>query len=230
MRAVVLLVCLCVLLASGCAAPTATPQPAAPTATQVAAQPAAQATATAPAATAVPQATVAPTLAPAGAGWAADGKIGEGEYPHSATIGQMRLWWRNDGRHLYLAVEAPTKGWVAVGLDPEQRMQGANYLIGAVEQGVAKAWDAYGTAPVGASHPPDEELGGRNDILAFAGVEEGNLTRFEFQIPLDSGDKYDKPLKPGATYKVIVALGGGDGYNQPHTFRGAGEIVLDPVP
>lgn len=230
MRVGRLVVLLCALLVCGCTTATPTSPPAASRPAQGVAQPTEKATATAHAPTAVPQPTVAPTVAAVSPGWVADGRVSEGEYARNTAIGQMRLWWRNDGQHLYLALEAPTKGWISIGLDPVQRMQGANYLIGAVEQGVAKAWDAFGTAPVGAAHPPDEELGGRNDIVAFSGVEEGNLTRFEFQIPLDSGDPYDKPLKPGATYKIIVAFGAGDGYNQPHIFRSAGEMTLDPAP
>lgn len=157
----------------------------------------------------------------------ADGMIADGEYDAEATFGQVRVLWSNDAESLYLAMEAPTTGWVSVGLDPETRMKGANYIIGAVVESEAKAWDAYGTAPVGASHPPDEELGGTNDIAAFAGVEEEGNTLFEIQIPLDSGDQYDKTLVPGQTYAIIVATGGSDEFNSRHTSRASGQITLN---
>lgn len=159
--------------------------------------------------------------------WVPDGAIADGEYANEASIPPMRVLWSNDAESLYLAMEAPTTGWVSVGLDPETRMKGANYIIGAVVEGEAKAWDAYGTAPVGASHPPDEELGGTDDIVAFAGVEEEGSTRLEFQIPLDSGDQYDKPLVPGQTYAIIVAMGNSDEFNSRHTFRASGQITLN---
>jgi len=162
--------------------------------------------------------------------WKADGVISDGEYAHETTIGDVHLWWRNDAQYLYVAFEAKTNGWVAVGLDPETRMKGANFIIGMVSGGQAKAVDAYGTAEMGASHPPDEDLGGRNDIVASAGVQEGGVTRFEVQIPLDSGDKYDKPLKPGGTYKVIVAMSGSAQFNAPHMSRSTGQITLDVAP
>jgi hypothetical protein len=160
-------------------------------------------------------------------GWQADGVISDGEYAHEATVGDVRLWWSNDAEFLYLGMEASTAGWVAVGLDPERRMEGANFIIGAVAGGEAQIWDAYGTAPTGNTHPPDEELGGTNDIVAYAGVEEGGGTRFEVQIPLDSGDAFDKPLEPGGTYPIIVAVGSSDSFGAPHTSRAGGSITLD---
>lgn len=159
--------------------------------------------------------------------WQADGIISDREYAHEATIGEVAIWWQNDAEFLYLAMEASTAGWVAVGLDPVNRMEGANYLLGAVVDGQARVWDAYGTAPTGATHPPDEELGGTNDIVAFAGVEEAGVTRFEVQIPLDSGDEFDKPLEPGGTYPVITAVGSSDAFDVRHSARGGGTITLD---
>ncbi|MGC9399360.1 MAG: DOMON domain-containing protein [Anaerolineae bacterium] len=155
-----------------------------------------------------------------------DGVVEAGEYEDEAAFGEMRLWWRHDGEYLYLAMEGPTKGWISVGIEPTRAMKDANFLFGYVEEGEAQFWDAFGTAPVGAAHPPDEELGGTDDVVAFAGVEEAGVTRFEVQIPLASGDKYDKALTPGATYAIIVAMGPTDEYNSKHFFVSSGELTL----
>jgi hypothetical protein len=159
--------------------------------------------------------------------WQADGVISDGEYAHEATVGEVRLWWSNNAEFLYLAMEALTTGWVSVGLDPQVRMEGANFIVGAVAGGEARIWDAYGTAPTGNTHPPDEDLGGIDDIVTYAGVEEGGVTRFEVQIPLDSGDAFDKPLEPGGTYPIIVAVGSSDSFGAFHTSRAGGSITLD---
>ena len=155
-----------------------------------------------------------------------DGTIAPDEYTDTATFGEMQLAWRHDGEYLYLAMEGPTEGWISIGIEPTRAMKDADYLFGYVEDGEAKFWDAYGTGPVGATHPPDDELGGSNDIVDFAGVEEGGVTRFEIQIPLDSGDEYDKALTPGETYAIIVAMGPTDEYNSKHFFVGSGELTL----
>ena len=109
-------------------------------------------------------------------------------------------------------------------------MQGANYLFGYVENGEARLWDAYGTAPTGPNHPPDEELGGTDDIVTFAGTEEDGITRFEIQIPLDSGDDYDQALAPGQSYPIIIAIGDADDYNAYHRRYDRGNLTLAPSP
>lgn len=162
--------------------------------------------------------------------WAADGVITDGEYTDQADFGDIRLWWRNDAEHLYLAIEGDTTGWVAVGINPERGMKGADFLFGYVENGEAKLWDAYGTAPTGPNHPPDEDLGGTNDIVTFAGVEMDGLTRFEIQIPLDSGDSYDQGLVPGRSYPLIIAIGDADDYNAYHRRYDRGTLTLNPSP
>jgi len=210
------------------AAPTTTPEP--PTVTPAAKEPYPPATpVTTQPTTAYPGPTPEPepTSAPA---WRADGEIGPAEYRHERAVDRMAIWWANDGEFLYMAMLAPTSGWVAVGLDPTNRMQGANFILGALVDGEAKIWDAFGMAPVGPNHPEDTELGGTMDVIAFEVVEKNGQTLVEFQIPLDSGDQYDKPLKPGETYPVIMAYGDQDAFTSPHAYRGATEITLDPAP
>jgi len=220
----------CVLFMGGCApstpAPTALPATEQPpeTAPQVSTYtPTAE---TPPTEDSLPATEVATAEEPTFA-WIADGQIAEGEYVHEAELKGFRLWWRNDSEYLYLAMEGKTEGWISIGIDPERAMEGANYLLGYVVDGEALLWDAYGTAPTGATHPPDEDLGGTNDIVAFAGIEQDAVTRFEVQIPLDSGDQYDKSLKPGERYSIIVATGNKDEYDAYHSMRAAGAIDLD---
>ena len=165
----------------------------------------------------------------AGVAWVADGTISDGEYAASAKIGPMTIWWHNDAEFLYIAAEAPTNGWVSVGLDPVEKMKGANYLIAAFD-GEPKIEDGFGTAPVGNAHPADTTLGGRDDIADFAVVERNGRTLFEAKIPLDSGDIYDKPLQVGQEYPIIVAYGNADEFTTPHAFRGAGNLRLQPAP
>jgi hypothetical protein len=162
--------------------------------------------------------------------WTADGTISEDEYDQQMDFGDMRLWWTNDDTSLYLAMEGDTTGWVAIGINPQQGMQGANFIFTYVENGETQIWDAYGTAPTGNNHPPDEDLGGTTDITAFAGTEEDGVTRFEAQIPLDSGDEYDQALEPGGSYPIIVAIGPEDEFSAYHLRYDRGELTLSDAP
>lgn len=221
-------------LIAGCAAPTATSTPVAapPTATPQAEVQETPATTEAPAATeeAPPEATeIAPEPATDdNPTWIADGVIAEGEYTDSADFGRIRLWWGHDGEYLYFAMEGDTQGWVSVGIEPTRAMKDADYFFGFVENGEAKLWDAFGMGTTGPTHPPDEEIGGANHILEFAGVETDSLTRFELKRLLDTGDVYDKALAPGNSYNIIVAIGDDDDYDGYHSLVRSGEMTLQP--
>lgn len=124
-------------------------------------------------------------------------------------------------------MSAQTSGWIAVGFDPVQMMQGASFVFGYVANGETFIEDMFGIRPFGpGAHPPDTELGGRNDILEHAGREEGGVTVLEFKIPLDSGDAYDKPLTPGS-HDLIAAVGSSDNFTSIHASRGKTQIDID---
>ena len=226
-------VLLLAVIAAGCGpqAPTAEPEATDPTATSetmdpptATPEPVEEPTATEETEEAEPTAT--PEAEEMGPAWTPDGTISDGEYAQEADYNGIRIWWSNDDTHLYLAMEGDTTGWVAVGLNPELGMKGADYIFGYVKDGEAQLWDAWGTERTGANHPPDSELGGSDDIVEFTGVEEGGVTRFEVKIPLDSGDEYDNTLVPGESYPIIVAMGDQDEYNAYHSKYAPGEISL----
>ncbi len=55
-----------------------------------------------------------------------------------------------------------------------------------------------------------------------------SATVIEFAIPLDSGDQFDKALKPGKTYNIIVSYHQtSDSFSVLHTRRGSGQITLN---
>lgn len=156
--------------------------------------------------------------------WSADGIIGTNEYPHQTTISGVDIFWRNDTEYLYLAMRARTTAWVAIGFEPEQRMEGANLIMGAVVDGSATVSDEYGTGP--ATHDSDTSLGGTNDIIASAASLTDGVTLWEAQIPLDSGDPYDTALMPGQTVNVIVATGTDAHFGSPPSSQSSGMIQL----
>ncbi|MCE5259083.1 MAG: hypothetical protein LLG44_08510 [Chloroflexi bacterium] len=205
------------LTLTGCSSAAATQAPVAGT---EAAQPSAVGSTQAPETrSAATQATVT------SAAWVADGVISDGEYPHQTSIVGVDIYWRNDAEYLYLAASTKTTAWIAVGLEPDDRMMGANIIIGAVVDGKAVIDDQYGTAPT--AHDADTTLGGKNDIVKSAASLADNIMLWEVQIPLDSGDQYDKTLTAGQSVHVIVATGSSSSFSSPHSSRGSGQIKLD---
>lgn len=160
---------------------------------------------------------------------AIDGVIYGGEYAHSTQAAGFEIYWANDARTLRIGLISPGLGYLAIGFDPVNRMEGANYILGAVAGGRTVVRDDHGTGPV--AHGADTANGGRDDVLGAAGLEANDKTYFEFEIPLDSGDPTDRALVPGQTYKILIAYHRtDDDFGAWHSRRGAGTITLDPAP
>ncbi|MBT3755928.1 MAG: DOMON domain-containing protein [Candidatus Cloacimonetes bacterium] len=141
------------------------------------------------------------------------------------TVEGIELQWRTDDEYLYVNVSAPTTGWVAVGFDPTNQMADANIIIGYVDDGGDLfIRDDFGTSPT--SHASDESLGGVNNITQEYGMEENDMTKLHFRIPLNSGDMYDKVLVPGNSYNIILAYGSADNFTGFHTLATGTNIEL----
>ncbi len=127
---------------------------------------------------------------------------------------------------LRVIVTAETSGWIAIGFDPTSYMEGANLLIGYVENDTVFLRDDFGTGQV--THDADTNLGGTSDIEIISGRESAGETKIEFRIPLDSGDQYDKVLVDGNTYSMIFAYGqnGADDFTSGHEWAGVVSIEL----
>jgi hypothetical protein len=164
------------------------------------------------------------TMGPGPAGWSADGVISPGEYADSQMYGSYEVHWTADEQHIYAAIQAPTSGWVAVAVQPGQRMKNADMVFGFVENGETTVFDMFSTGDFG-PHPPDEELGGTHDILEYGGTEVDGVTTIEFKRALATGDQYDNELTPGEN-KIIWSYGSSDNPSQRHVQRGYGELNL----
>ncbi len=157
-----------------------------------------------------------------------DGVINADEYPFSTKAENVEVYWYNDGESLTIALIAPTTGWVAIGLDPIAGMDGADFLFAAATAEGPRFMDAYGKRGGGLPHQPDTALGGMDSILAAAVSESNEVTRAEIQIALNSGDAYDKALRPGDRVRFIVAYGRADDFSTKHQAYGKGELTLAP--
>ena len=137
----------------------------------------------------------------------------------------ITLTYEIEEEYLLVTVKAPTEGWVAVGFKPERAMQGANIIIGYVEEdGTVVVEDHYGTRPV--AHRSDESLGGTRDVERIEGSETGGYTELSFAVPMQSDDEYDVVLAAGETFPVLLAYGGRDDVRTKHQVRTIVEITL----
>ena len=142
-----------------------------------------------------------------------------GDYGHGIAVGDMHFLWtvREDSIDIELA--APTKGWVAIGFNPEtgRTMKGANLILGLVIAGKAQVVDHYGTMKD--KHKDDDKIGGQTNISNVSGSEENGKTELAFTIPLDSADAKDAALNLDGDNIVLLAYGKSDRIVLKHKFR-----------
>ncbi|MFP4383398.1 MAG: DOMON domain-containing protein [Spirochaetia bacterium] len=150
----------------------------------------------------------------------------ESEGNSSLEKGPFSLSWEIRDDRVFFTLSAETTGWVALGIDPERSMLGADFIIGYVSDGEASVADHYGNSRY--SHQDDSEGGGTTDIADVSGSESGGTTTISFSIPLSPDDSRDKQLEPGRTYTILLAHGGDgeDNFKSAHTTKTRAEISL----
>lgn len=132
---------------------------------------------------------------------------------------QVEFFWKVDGDRLHVMLKAATTGWVGIGFNPVQKMKGANFILGMVDQGKVMVTDEFGSGSF--NHKPDTSLEGKSDILNVFGREENGVTEIGFSILLDSGDSKDTILTPEGETVILLAHGAGqDSFRDIHSYRG----------
>lgn len=129
--------------------------------------------------------------------------------------------WRIVDDEIEATISAPTTGWVAIGFNPTNRMRGATFIIGYVQDGTVHIRHDWGHAPTG--HREVTSVGGTSRVTSLGGSEQDGTTELSFRLPLDPGDRFFSPLKAGDDNRVIWAFGrnGANNYTSHHVERGA---------
>ena len=131
-----------------------------------------------------------------------------------------------EGDTIYFGIIGNTIGWVAIGFEPTTSMKDADMVFAWVESnGTVVIYDAFSTGNFG-PHPPDTDLGGTTNILAFNGSEISGKTIIEFSRRLMTGDQFDNDIPSSGTYNIIWAMGIEDNFGLQHNNRGSSTIDL----
>lgn len=126
--------------------------------------------------------------------------------------------WKVTNDNLLVEVTAPTTGWVSVGFDPDNMMNGANFIIGYVDGTNTMIRDDYGDGLT--SHAADISDSGTSDVTIISGTESNSTTILEWMIPMDSGDgPHDSVLTEGNTHVILLAYGSSDSFTSMHVVR-----------
>ncbi|MFQ5979286.1 MAG: DOMON domain-containing protein [Candidatus Heimdallarchaeota archaeon] len=157
-----------------------------------------------------------------------DGTISEDEYKFHWEFsgGHYTLFWEIVDDSIFIGIEGKTVGWVALGIDPEVRMKGADMIFAWVDdQDNVILKDAFSTGVTG-PHPEDNDtVGGEPNISNFAGSQESTTTIIEFERDLTTNDtKGDKAIPPEENVDILWAVGSSDDWDAIHNYRGKARV------
>jgi len=146
-----------------------------------------------------------------------DGTVKAGEYSHQASVigNTATVSWSPDGSGgLFLAVSAPTTGWVGLGLG-SQVMDGAYIFMGFLKDG-----KAVFSEQKGAGHSHRAVADPRADQSAVG--QAGGKTMVEFHLTADK-----LPVK-GSSFPFIVAYSGAADLKTFHEDTADGGVITLP--
>ncbi len=176
--------------------------------------------------------TTTTTTTQAPSAWNPDGVVSSGEYSTSKVFGigavTLTAHWKSDGQFIYMALEAPVTGYIAIGIaNPIAGVGKTNtdMILGYVTGGQTFVFDQWATTETGSIHPNDTEQGGQNSIVQSGGAETVGKTIIEFKRLLNTGDAFDRPFVTG-TNQIMWAIHSNLDELAQHTGAGRGDITI----
>ncbi len=144
--------------------------------------------------------------------------------PQKIEKNGMSVEWEIQGEWLHVKMEAPTTGWVAIGLNPVEGLEGTNLIMAAVETGAVSLSDRYIVAP--GDHRSIADLGGTPALTLLEGAESDRLTRIAFKMPLEASDRFHHGLGIGKKIHLLMAFSLEDDFMHHSVMRTSVEISL----
>lgn len=143
---------------------------------------------------------------------------------NSVTQNGMTVTWTIESDYLHIEARAPTQGWVAIGFNIKEGLQGTNLIMGAVKNGKVHIEDQWIVA-VG-EHKSILDLGGQDLLLEKAGKENAKGTTITFRIPLQATDDFHHNLEKGKAYHLLMAFSREDDFTHHSMIRTSVKIIL----
>lgn len=135
----------------------------------------------------------------------------------------MVTWWHEDDR-IFFEMRAPTDGWVAIGFNSTENVEGAYLLMGSVQYDVTEVVEHYTISP--GNYKPITELGAEAQLDDVFGTQTDSLTTIEFSVPVTAFSDYQKDLSVGNTYVMILAYSQEDDFQHHSIMRTSVDVEL----
>ncbi|WP_300064466.1 DOMON domain-containing protein [uncultured Roseobacter sp.] len=133
----------------------------------------------------------------------------------------LRFWHEN--RRLHAQFGAPTDGWLAVGFNNEQVLEGTRFVIGAMKNG---SFHAEKHIVVGPGHPTVQSLGYEATVTGVTGEVTATHSTMAFSLPHVFPDTSSPSLSPGKTTHLMLACSQDANFSHHSAWRRHLDITL----
>ena len=126
----------------------------------------------------------------------------EAQQPKLA-IGGMEVAWEFDKDTIIFTAIAPDDGWVGLGFNSKNAIEGANLFLFNHSKDGSSAMEYY---VVSAGNPkPVKTLGSKEQLITYTTEEMDGKTHVRFSLPTTAVDNYHFNLRPNTTLWLICA-------------------------
>lgn len=143
---------------------------------------------------------------------------------HGIASNGMTFKWSIDEQAIHCEVFAPSKGWVAVGFNPDDGLPNTHLIMGAAEQDFYEISDRHIVGP--GDHRSTIALGGSDPLFHRKVTENNKGTVMSFSLPLEPNDRFHHRLKPGMEIHLLLAYSHSDDLDHHSAMRTAVLIQL----
>jgi len=139
----------------------------------------------------------------------------------------MVFRWQFMADRLVVKLQARTHGWLAIGFNTQDWLQGTNLIMGAVfDDRTVTVEDRYIVEPARRLHQRKTELGAVSRIEAITGSRSGAVTTIAFRLPTHSTDAYSYDVLPGKAINVLLAYSRATDFQHHSRVRTHQSIIL----
>lgn len=136
----------------------------------------------------------------------------------------MIIRWHYQGNRILIEMSAPTNGWVTVGFNDQDRIKGAYLLMGRVLNKQAEVVEHYTIAS--GNYRSIEALGVKSAVQQIFGEQKDGKTRLKFSLPIEAPTKYQKSLKKGQGWIMILAYSSDTNFQHHSRMRTSLKVIL----
>ena len=136
----------------------------------------------------------------------------------------MVVHWKIGEDHIDFEVFAPAKGWLAIGLNTNEKLKGNNLIMGKIEDGEVTINDRF-IVGVG-DHRAVEDLGGSDHLFNLAGEENARGSIIRFSIATRSRDAFHYNWQKHQPCFLLLAYSREDDFLHHSTMRTSLRIIL----